>query len=182
MVDGVVSGLAPAQGGPGSQERWHSDTGLHRREELTPLVDLFIERSHEALSFLHVTHGPLEVVSCSVQMGSGGAGHSFQRVANAFLCGIYMVRAAQGACRLEFDDPRSQAHIIAPPRTTSEPPDSPQARMELGAGSLVIFPGYLAHRIVTPSSAERFVAVELGLLFGHFSETIARPKWQGNVQ
>ena len=182
VVDGIVSRLAPAEACSGPRQRWRSETDLQHLEELAPLVALFVERSREALSFLHVTHGPLEVVSCSVQTGKGGADFSFQRAANAFLCGIYMVRAPETGSRLEFDDPRAQAHIIAPPRTTSEPPDASLASVEAGAGSLVIFPGYLEHRIVTPSSIEPFVAIDLGLLFGRFSETIARPKWQGNVQ
>ena len=110
-----------------------SGAALHRRPELAPLVDLFVEECRGVLAHQHVPHGPLEVTSCSAHSGSGEAERPFRMIGNAYLAGLYVVRAPEGGCSVEFEDPRAQAHIVAPPRSVDLPPDAPVARVERAA-------------------------------------------------
>jgi len=181
VVDETVGRLAGAAPAPGAGERWASHPGLHRHDALAPLLRFFVEQSRDALAYLHVQHGPLEVVSCAAEICRGGRTHPFRTLANTALAGIYVARAPAGGCRLEFEDPRAQAHIIAPPRTQPTPPDAPLARVEAEPGSLVIFPGWLRHRIVSDDGGQPHVVLVLGLMFGAFAQTIARPKWKGDA-
>ncbi len=171
----AASGAAAAAG---SQRA--SGAALHRRPELAPLVALFVEECRGVLAHQHVPHGPLEVTSCSAHSGSGEAERPFRMIGNAYLAGLYVVRAPEGGCSVEFEDPRAQAHIVAPPRSVDLPPDAPVARVERGAGTLLMFPGWTRHR-VTGAGGGPWAVFSMGLLFGEFADTIARPKWQGDA-
>ena len=171
---------AQAQGATAAGSQRGSGAALHRRPELAPLVDLFVEECRGVLAHQHVPHGPLEVTSCSAHSGSGEAERPFRMIGNAYLAGLYVVRAPEGGCTVEFEDPRAQAHIVAPPRSVDLPPDAPVARVERGAGTLLMFPGWTRHRVTAPGDG-RWTVITLGLLFGEFADTIARPKWQGDA-
>ena len=132
------------------------------------------------LAHQHVPHGPLEVTSCAAHTGAGDAERPFRMIANAYLAGIYVARAPAGGCAVEFEDPRAQAHIVAPPRSAALPPDAPLARVERDAGTLLMFPAWTRHRVTAPGDG-RWTVITLGLLFGEFADTIARPKWQGDA-
>jgi hypothetical protein len=139
--------------------------GLHRSEALAPLVQL----------------GPLEVVSCAAEAAAPGVVAPFQATVNAFLAGLYVARAPR-ECRVDFEDPRGQAHLIAPPRTSSEVPDAPVASVAAPAGTLLVFPAWVRQRVVSPPGEAGHVTLTLGLLFGRFAETVSRPKWKGHKQ
>jgi hypothetical protein len=156
-------------------------SGLHHADTLDPLLRLFVHQCTVALAELRVPHGPLEVVSCRAELGSPGQEPPFRATTNAYLAGLYVVRAP-GGCRAEFEDPRSQAHLIAPPRTTTQTPDAPVAILAAPAGTLLVFPAWLRQRVPSPPGGGEQLTLSLGLLFGGFAESIARPKWKGHKQ
>jgi hypothetical protein len=122
------------------------------------------------------------VISCVAEQALGGDGGAFGAVANAYLAGVYVARAPAGGCVLEFEDPRPQASVLLPPRQSADVPDAPLSRVTGRAGVLTVFPGYLRHRVVSASQGEPRLVVRMGLMFQAFAESMARPKWQGNIQ
>jgi len=186
IVDTVAAGAAAAGTAgdgraPAAEAAWRPRGGLHRLPELAPLVDVVLSEALGVLASQHVQHGPLEVTSCVAEAEAGDAARPFRMIANAFLAGLYVARAPAQGCAVEFEDPRAQAHIVAPPRTVAEPPDAPLARVVRGAGALLIFPAWMRHRVRALGGGGACVTVSLGVLFGEFADTIARPKWRGDA-
>lgn len=185
-LGGIIDAIVPAPG-PGEtvgrpDGGGKLSAGLHRLEALSPLMNLFMEQGRVALARDHVRHGPLCVISCFAEESCGGADSAFRLVSNAYLAGIYVARTPAGGCTLEFEDPRAQASVLAPARLSDDAPDAPLARIEGRAGVLAVFPGYLRHRVVSEPEDGPHLVLRMGLMFQAFAETMARPKWQGNIQ
>lgn len=181
-IDGVVPPADPDTSPDGRGDPLPVHSGLQGAAALAPLFDLFREQSRIELDRNHVQHGPLSIISCVAEQGTRGEGSAFRSIANAYLAGVYVARAPLNGCVLEFEDPRAQASILAPGRLSADVPDAPIVRRQVRAGALAIFPGYLRHRVVSDAHGMPHLVLRMGLMFQAFAETMARPKWQGNIQ
>ncbi len=69
--------------------------------------------------------------------------------------------------------------MIEPKFKTINALNSEQLTVGLQTGSLVIFPSTLLHSVPANGSGQERVSIAFNMMFSHFAETIAPPKWEG---
>ena len=157
---------------------WQSSVALHRHEELAPLVTAIDRLAQGVLEFLHI--GECEaprLTGCWANMNAPGAAHRMHAHPNNFLSGAYYVQVPEGADTINFHDPRPQAAVLRPPVTELAAQNTDQVVVRVAAGTLLLFPAWLAHSVDPNASGETRVSVSFNLMFPRFAETLAQPLW-----
>jgi uncharacterized protein (TIGR02466 family) len=162
----------PAGGG------WQSPVTLHRHAELAPLLEAIERLAKGVLEFLRI--GACEaprLTGCWANMNPPGAAHRMHAHPNNFLSGVYYVQVPPGADTINFHDPRPQAAVLRPPVTELAAQNADQVVVRVAAGTLLLFPAWLAHSVEPNASAETRVSVSFNLMFPRYAETLAQPLW-----
>ena len=95
---------------------------------------------------------------------------------------MYYVQADEGARHIHFDDPRPQTNIISPRTLEITAENAGQIHLGVSEGMLVMFPAWLQHSVPENKSSRERISIAINLMFTSFGETMAQPKWQGNVR
>jgi uncharacterized protein (TIGR02466 family) len=165
-----------------SGEKWQSEQDLHTLEEFQDL-NVFIHGAVKAvLGHLKVIYENYEITGCWANISAPHAQHEAHFHPNNYLSGVYYVQTQEGADNITFIDPRKEAHLISPQTVEDTPQNTGKMRLRVTDGSLVIFPAWLIHSVQPNMSDKERISVSFNIMFTSFSESVSKPKWQGNVQ
>lgn len=156
---------------------WQSVQDLHTAKELADLVSCVNRTAAAVLRFLRIGHTAFEITACWATILAPGAEHRIHSHPNNYLSGVYYLRTRPGADTINFHDPRSQAGIIRPPVTELTAENTDQVVVRVRDGTLLLFPSYLEHSVVSNSSAEERISISFNIIFSQFTETLTRPLW-----
>ncbi len=158
-------------------QSWQSAVDLHRLAELAPLVAVIEGVAGAILEFLRVRTASLGLTGCWANVNAPGAAHRMHAHPNNFLSGVYYVQAPAGADSINFHDPRPQTAIIRPPVTELTAENTDQVVLPVRDGTLLLFAAWLPHS-VDPNRSDRMrISVSFNLMFGAFTESLAKPLW-----
>ena len=162
--------LAPGQG-------WQSEQALHAREEFQQLAACVGNAAKSILRFLRIGHEACEITGCWATVLARGAAHKAHSHPNNFLSGVYYVQVQADADTVNFHDPRGQAAIIRPPVTELTAYNTDQVVVEIGTGTLLVFPAWLPHSVDANRSENPRISVSFNIMFASFAETMGEPLW-----
>ena len=166
--------------GRGAKNQTEQD--LHELPEFAELSDIALGAGGGVLEFLRLQSTPLVVTGCWANISAPGAAHKPHTHPNNFLSGVYYVQADEGARHIHFDDPRPQTNIISPRTLEITAENAGQIHLGVSEGMLVMFPAWLQHSVPENKSSRERISIAINLMFTSFGETMAQPKWQGNVR
>jgi uncharacterized protein (TIGR02466 family) len=181
LNDAILRRLAALRRGapdPPAGAGWQSPVTLHRHAELAPLLEAIDRLAKGVLEFLRI--GECEaprITGCWANVNAPGAAHRMHAHPNNFLSGVYYVQVPARADTINFHDPRPQAAVLRPPVTELAAQNTDQVVVRVAAGTLLLFPAWLAHSVDANASAETRVSVSFNLMFPRFAETLAQPLW-----
>ena len=83
----------------------------------------------------------------------------------------------QARVTVNFHDPRGQTAIIRPPVTELTAYNTDQVVVEIGTGTLLVFPAWLPHSVDANRSENPRISVSFNIMFASFAETMGEPLW-----
>ena len=174
--------LARATPGLSTHGKLQTDQTLHRLPEFTELCEIIHMASAGVLDFLKIVYESVEITGCWANISPPGDGHKPHTHPNNYLSGVYYVRTRKGADTISFDDPRPQTNVIAPLVSQTTDENAGQIHVTTRDGMLVLFPSWLQHQVPPNRSDAARISIAFNIMFSRFGETMASPKWQGNVK
>lgn len=163
-------------------ETWQTDQNLHLMPEFAEL-DRHIRRAAHFVfdEVLALVYEDFLITGCWANINPVGAAHKEHQHPNNFLSGVYYVKAGEGGNRIEFADPRPQAHFLMPQVKLNNGYNSGKTMITIQPGVIVLFPSWLRHSVPANHSQEERISIAFNLMFTDFTETISLPKWKGRV-
>ena len=158
-------------------EAWQSGHGLHSLSEFRTLVSSIHAAAERVLEFLRIGSSELRITGCWANISATGAEHRTHSHPNNFLSGAYYVQVQAGANTVNFHDPRAQPAIIRPPVTELTAYNTDQVVVEVGTGTLLVFPAWLPHSVDANRSENPRISVSFNVMFAAFAETMGEPLW-----
>ena len=174
-ISELLAELAPDAPAPGTL--WQSGHALHRRTACADLVRAIETAVHEVLELLKLGHREFEITGCWANVAAPGGWHRMHVHPNNFLSGVYYVQVQEGADTISFHDPRPQAAVIRPPVTELTAYNTDQVVVNVGVGTLLVFPAWLPHSVDPNRSARSRVSLSFNVMFRDFAERLAKPLW-----
>ncbi len=156
---------------------WQSEQVLHRRAEFGEFVACVDSLAKGVLRFLRVGCDAFEITGCWANVLAPGAEHKMHAHPNNFLSGVYYLRTHPGADTINFHDPRAQSAIIRPPVVELTAENTDQVVVNVGNGSLLMFPSYLQHSVDTNRSEKERISISFNIMLSDFTENVSRPQW-----
>jgi uncharacterized protein (TIGR02466 family) len=129
------------------------------------------------LEFLRIGSSDLHITGCWANVSAPGAAHRTHTHPNNFLSGVYYVHVPPHANTVNFHDPRGQTAIIRPPVTELTAYNTDQVVLEIGTGTLLVFPAWLPHSVDANRSEDPRITVSFNIMFASFAETMSEPLW-----
>ena len=174
--------IARATPGLPPDGKLQTDQTLHHLEEFRALKEIILISATNVLNFLKIVYESIELTGCWANISPPGDGHRPHTHPNNYLSGVYYVQTQKGADKISFDDPRPQTNVIAP--VTSEITDNNAGQIHVGTrnGMMLLFPSWLQHQVPPNRSGSARISVAFNIMFSRFGETMAQPKWEGNVK
>ena len=159
-----------------------SGTLLHRLPEFQPLCQQVEAAAQGILEFLEFRSAPLKVTGCWANVSGHAAHHREHSHPNNFLSGAYYVKTPSGGDSINFHDPRTEAHTIAPHVSASSTKNASAVTIDVQPGRLVLFPAWLRHSVDPNTSQELRMSVSFNLMFDNFAEEQSVPRFDGEFQ
>lgn len=156
---------------------WQSEQALHRRAEFKEFVACVDKLAQGVLRFLRVGCDAFEITGCWANVLAPGAEHKMHAHPNNYLSGVYYLRTHPGADTINFHDPRAQTAIIRPPVVELTAENTDQVVVNVGDGSLLMFPSYLQHSVDTNRSDRERISISFNIMLCDFTENVSRPQW-----
>ena len=176
---GAIAGLRATDVPLVPGESWQTPHGLHHRLQLGSLFDAVHAAAHGVLKFLRIGADELVITGSWATVNAPGAAHTMHTHPNNYLSSVYYVQVDPGADTINFHDPRLQSAIMRPPVTALTSANTDQVVVRVRAGTLLLFPSWLAHSVDANASSRERVSVSFNLMFPEFAEHLAQPLWGG---
>ena len=125
---------------------WQSEADLHHLELLTPITNAVLAAATMAFADLGLDHLVPEITSCWLNVNHGGHANGYHLHGEAVLAAVFYLQAAGLQGRLVFLDPRIAA-MTGPAPAKVTPINRRELPFEVRTGDLVLFPGWLLHRV-----------------------------------
>lgn len=151
-------------------QRWQSANDLHQDTELEPLMEAIRHAAGGALTQLHVNRKHLSITGSWVGVHARGAQQTQITHPNNYLAGLYWVQAPPGADSVHFHDPRPQTGLLRPTITRASRENALQSAIRVEAGTLLLFPAWLAYSLAGNESFESRIFVGFTLMFDQFAD------------
>ncbi len=158
---------------------WQTSQDLHLRPEFQPLVRLIQAAGQGVVSYLKLAHPVVEITGCWANVNPPGAPHAIHTHPNNLISGVYYVKTAPGADRIQFYDPRPQARVLAPKLTEGNIANATQSNVDIEAGRLICFPAWLEHGVPPNQSRSERISISFDLMQSDFTRVVSPPKWKG---
>ena len=173
----MMERLLPESGGRSRQ----TDTNLHELPEFEGLNRILLEAGKEIVEFLNLKDNPMFVSGCWANFGQPNTSHHEHSHPNNFLSAVYYLRTPKGGNSISFSDPRSQAHILAPPVKQPHSNNASHVTVEVAEGRLIVFPAWLRHYVDVNNSKETRISVAINLMFQDYGSDLSKPRFSGNL-
>lgn len=174
--------IASATPGLAPNGKLQTDQTLHHLAEFRALKNIIEMTAASVLDFLRIVYESIELTGCWANISPPGDGHKPHTHPNNYLSGVYYVQTQNGADTISFDDPRPQTNVIAPLTSATTDENAGQIHITTRNGMLLLFPSWLQHQVPPNRSASARISVAFNIMFSKFGETMARPKWEGNIK
>ena len=174
--------LARATPGLSAHGKLQTDQTLHHLAEFAELGEIIHMASTSVLDFLKIVYESIELTGCWANISPPGDAHKPHTHPNNYLSGVYYVQTPKGADTISFDDPRPQTNVIAPLTSETTDENAGQIHITTRNGLLLMFPSWLQHQVPPNRSDAARISIAFNVMFSRFGETMARPKWRGNVK
>ncbi len=161
--------------------RWQTQQRLHELAEFEELSAIVVEAAHGVLEWQKVLHSGIRITGCWANISAPGATHRSHNHPNNYLSAVYYVSAPEGARHIVFEDPRAQTNVISPRVSELSERNAGQILLGVTEGLLVMFPAWLNHSVPENRSGADRISIAFNLMFDHFAEDMAMPKWEGNL-
>src|SRR5262249_27284098 len=158
-------------------ESWQSEQRLHEREPFRDLVDCINDAAASVLDYLKIRHDGFVITGCWANVSAPGAGHRAHSHPNNYLSGVYYVRTHAEANTINFLDPRLQTAVIRPPVTALTAENTEQVVVQVGDGTLLLFPAWLRHSVDANRSDRLRISLGFNIMFSRYAESLAQPLW-----
>ncbi len=135
-----------------------------------------------ALDFLSVKYDSYTITGCWANISAVKTRHMVHTHPNKFLRGVYHVETGPGSDTITIDDTRPQAAVIRPDVMESSADNAHQMHLKVHPGNIIIFPSWLPHSVDYNKSTGRRISIAFNAMFTNFTDTIAKPQWEGNVK
>jgi uncharacterized protein (TIGR02466 family) len=126
-------------------------------------VSLIDEASRAAVTLLQV-EASLAITGLWGNVGGRDASLHQHTHPNNYLSGIFFVRIPEGAGATVFEDPRPQARVLQPRTVKSNPLNSLEFEYLGTAGTLLLFPAWLAHGVRSSRADGERITVAFNLM------------------
>lgn len=166
----------------GSAHSLQSETNIDEMPEVQQIIKQMEEPAQQVLKYLGYNPSPLKVTGCWANISGPGSYHKEHSHPNNFLSAVYYVKAPEGGNTINFHDPRSVAHIIAPHGATPNAKNASTVFLEVTPGTLVIFPSWLRHSVDPNNSDESRISLAFNLMFENYVEDQSQPRFKGQFQ
>ena len=160
---------------------WQTETDLHTRKELHDLNRFVMAAAEGVLDFLHIDYKSVTITGCWANISVPGAYHHEHSHPNNFLSAVYYIKAPEGGDAITFEDPRPQAHVIAPPVKKKSALTASTVTLDVKPGRLVLFPSWLKHAVAPNKSDEERWSVSFNIMFDGYVERMSKPRFQGRL-
>ncbi len=161
--------------------KWQTKQDLHKLEEFQDLNAFIYASATAVLDWLKVIHEGFEITGCWANISAPDAEHVAHTHANNYLSGVYYVQTQEGADTITFLDPRGAIRVIEPRTSQDVPQNSAKMHLHIKDGSLVMFPAWLPHMVSPNMSDKERISVSFNIMFSSFTEKMAKPMWEGNL-
>ena len=158
---------------------WQTHHDLHTKEEFEEVNSIIHQGVGKVLDVLGVESLPIQVTGCWANISPPMSPHDRHHHPNNFLSGIYYVRTPDGADGITFHDPREGIYNIWPRIRQHNIYNTPHIRLEVKAGSLLIFPSWAKHSVPVNRSKYERISIAFNVMFSSFSQSISPPAWTG---
>ncbi len=159
---------------------WQTDPIIHTLPQFAEFVSLATKAAYAALDFLKVRKAELLMSGAWANVNPPGGLNSAHTHPNNYLSGVYYVEVPAGTGAIRFDDPRPQAHVMAPPVREQTAFNANELTVDVVPGRMVLFPGWLAHSVPVNQSGSDRISIAFNFMFGRFGEDMAAPLWKGH--
>ena len=159
-----------------------SETNLQELAELRPLFDWAQTAAQQILEFLDYSPSPLRITGCWANVSGPAAYHKEHSHPNNFLSCAYYVAAPKGGNTINFHDPRSMAHVMAPHGAAPTAKNASTIFVEVNPGTMVFFPSWLRHSVDPNRSGCLRVSLAFNLMFDRFAEQQSYPRFTGALE
>ena len=119
----------------------------------------------------------MEITACWATVLASGASHRVHSHPNNFLSAVYYVHTCPGADTINFHDPRNQTGVIRPPVVELTAENTDQVVVNVGSGTLLVFPSYLQHSVDANAGDAERVSISFNLMFSDFTRNLSKPLW-----
>jgi len=155
------------------RQMFQSDQDLHLSAAFAGFVRLLRGAVEGVLEFLQVESRELLITGCWANVAAPGAIHHPHSHPNNFLSGVYYVRAAAGANRITFEDPRPQTLVVSPRMRQATIENSTFMNVTIDEGTLLVFPAWLQHKVPPNRSGAERISVSFNVMFARYAESLA---------
>ena len=156
-----------------------SATKMHKKREFKGLMAHVDEAAKNVMKFLGQNPEPLIVTGCWANISGKDAYHKEHSHPNNFLSGVFYVKVPKGGDTINFHDPRSESHIIAPHFENPSMRNISTMFVEAKAGRMMLFPSWLRHSVDPNASNDLRVSISFNLMFRRYTETQSQPRFSG---
>lgn len=156
-----------------------SGTRMHKKPIFKDLMMHVDEAAKNSIKFLGQTQEPLIVTGCWANISGQDAYHKEHSHPNNFLSGVFYVKVPKGGDTINFHDPRSGSHIIAPNFENPSMGNISTMFVEAKAGRMMLFPSWLRHSVDPNTSKDLRVSISFNLMFRRYTETQSKPRFSG---
>ena len=160
-------------------ENWQSAQTLHLYTEFADLVTLIRAAGTGVLDACAIKYEDFEITGCWANINPPGSSHPGHSHPNNFLSGVYYVQVPDKANIISFIEPRVQRHVIEPHIHLQNEFNQFIHNVRVQAGTLTVFPAWLAHSVMPNQSDELRISISFNLMLSNFAETISPPIWAG---
>ena len=176
----IVATLAELRRGtaaPAAGHGWQSGHDLHELDEFQELTESIGMTVRDFLGYLRIGEMACEITGCWANVNAPGAAHGVHSHPNNLLSGVYYVRAPRGGDTINFHDPRSQAGILRPPVVKLTADNTDQVVVQVGEGTLLLFPAWLPHSVDANLGDQDRISVSYNVMLSRYAAELSKPLW-----
>ena len=177
----ALDALQGARPAPRRGELVQTEPDLHRRAEFGDLLAAVNLAVRGVLDFVEVQYDSFAITGCWANIAAPGAPHKMHTHPNNYLSGVYYLKVPKGGESISFTDPRPQTMVISPRVERDNPANAGKMIVNVEEGLLLVFPAWLAHSVDPNASGETRISISFNAMFTSFAETIAEPRWSGEI-
>jgi uncharacterized protein (TIGR02466 family) len=145
---------------------WHSNDELHKHPDFQPLIEMINNSLLEVVRDLAWDSEEVKpsIINCWAMVNGKNASNLLHNHSNAYLSGVYYLKAPENSGNLYFHDPRVGTQMLVPPYEKITPITLSKLIYKPIEGMLVIFPSWLWHGVEINQSEEERISISFNVI------------------